>query len=45
MFALGFRHKLTIELSSACFALLLVAGLTYLSLVRNNVDRQWVALS
>jgi signal transduction histidine kinase len=43
MFALGFRHKLIIGLASACVVLLLVAGLTYSSLARNNVDRQWVA--
>jgi CHASE3 domain sensor protein len=34
---------LTIGLASACFALLLVAGLTYSTLARNNVDRLWVA--
>ena len=43
MFELGFRHKLIIGLVSACFVLLLVAGLTYSTLAHTTFDSRWVA--
>jgi len=43
MFNLGFRHKLVVRLTAACFVLLLVADLTYSNFARNDLDRQWVS--
>jgi signal transduction histidine kinase len=43
MFALGFRHKLILGLTTACSILLCVAALTYRTLNRNTIDRQWVS--